>query len=93
MAVVTVVSKPYGYRCHTGDELGVISTDKLRIKGIICWGTATNTAVFTEGDGSTLVKFTIATSAKSEYIPLWGMSVDGLSVIQSAALESRVILE
>ena len=96
MADVTVVSKPYGYRCHTGTTIKTIdSADReLRIKGIQVWGNGADTAVFTEGDGSVFAKFTIATTAKDEYLPCWGARVKGLRVTHSAStIESRVIIE
>jgi hypothetical protein len=94
MPDVTVVSKPYGYRCHTGTTIATVSNGKLRVKGITCWGNQNDTAVFTDKDGSVFAKFTIATTAKAEYLPLWGAPIDGLSVTHSAStIESRVIIK
>ena len=96
MAAVTVVSTPYGYRCHTGTTIKVLDNAdrQLRVKGITCWGTAADTAVFTEEGGAVIAMFTIATTAKSEYLPLWGARIKGLQVTHSAStIESRVIIE
>ena len=94
MADVTVVSKPYGYRCHTGTTIATVSDKKLRIKGILSWGTAADTALFTEIDGGVLAKVTIAVTAQSQFLDLKGVPVDGIKVTHSGAnIETRLLLE
>jgi hypothetical protein len=93
MADVSVVDKEYGYRLHTGTTIATISTQKLRIKAITCWGTAADTALFTETDGSVIAKVTIAVTAQSQTLDLFGLAVNGLKVTHSAStIESRIIL-
>jgi len=93
MADVTVVSKPYGYRCHTGTTIAAVSDKKLRIKGITCWGTAADTAVFTDYDGSVIAKVTIAVTAQSQNLDMYNMPVDGIKVTHSGStIESRILL-
>jgi len=85
MAAATIVSKSYGYRAHTGTEATAVTTATVQLKGIIVWGTAADTVVVKDTAGVTIAKFTIATTAKAEYIPFWDSFIDGLNVTLSAS--------
>jgi len=85
MAAATIVSTSYGYRAHTGTTATAVTTGNVSLKGIVVWGNSADTVVVTDTAGLTIAKFTIATTAKSEYIPFWEARVTGLKVTLSAA--------
>ena len=93
MADVTVVSKPYGWRCHTGTTIASVTDKKIRIRCISCWGVANDTALFTDYDGSVIAKVTIAVTAQSQNLDMKDMPVDGIRVTHSAStIESRIVV-
>jgi hypothetical protein len=94
MAAATITNTSFGFNAKTGtDAKSVVTANRVNLRGIEVWGTAADTALVYDTAGVLLAKFTIAVTAKSEYIPYWGASVNGITVTLSAnTIEANFIV-